>query len=248
MKLVQLNIWMGYLLHSALDFIEREDPDIVCVQEVMGTDTGTPLFDIYQTHEQLAALFPFNFFAPTYTFEAFGEEIRYGNATYSKLPLDNQKTDFTYGEFTEHQTFKDFQKNIRNLQRCTITLPGGKSFGLANHHGYHDFNRDGTPEADSSMRSVAHCLQEVTSPLVLCGDFNMNAASSVLRELDVLQVRNLTQEAAIPTTLSSASRIKDKLACDYILVSHNIKVKSFYAAEELVSDHKALVLEFELNA
>lgn len=247
MKLLQLNIWMGYLLHSALDFIEHEDPDIICAQEVMSADMASSLFDIYQTHEQLAALFPYQFFAPTYTFDAFGETIRYGNAIYAKFPFSDQRVDFTFGEYTEQQTFKNFQNNIRNLQRCTVTLPDGKTFSLANHHGYHDLNRDGTPEADSSMRRVAACLQETPAPLLLCGDFNMNATSSVLRELDGLKLRNLTQEAGIPTTLSSVSRIKENLACDYILASPEVQVKTFGASDSLVSDHKALVLEFELR-
>jgi endonuclease/exonuclease/phosphatase family metal-dependent hydrolase len=48
--------------------------------------------------------------------------------------------------------------------------------------------------------------------------------------------------------LSSVHRadIRNKVACDYVFTSTDIKIINFGVSDTLVSDHKALILEFEI--
>lgn len=246
MKIIQLNIWLGHLLNPALAFIDREDPDILCAQEVYSSEAGLGLFDAYQTHQRLSELFPYQFFASTFSHQVLGETVEYGNAIYSKFPIHDESVDFTHGHYVENQTVKNFAHNIRSVQQCKVTLPDGKTISIANHHGYHSTNFSGTDESVASMRQAARSLQKAQAPLIFCGDLNVNQTSQTVHELDVLKLRNLAAEFELTTTLSSAHRFTHNLTCDYIFVTPSIKVDNFYASDAVVSDHKALILDFEI--
>jgi len=246
MKVIQLNIWLGHLLNPALAFIDRENPDILCAQEVYSSEISSGLFDTYQTHERLSERFPYQFFASTFSQQVLGENVEYGNAIYSKYPIFDEKVDFTHNQYTSNQTIKTFVRNIRSIQQCKITLPGGNTVTLANHHGFRDPNSDGTDESVASMLKAVASLQKADAPLIFCGDLNVNQTSKTVHELDTLQLRNLSAEFKLNTTLSSAHRLTHNLACDYIFVSPSIKVDNFYASDSVVSDHKALILDFEI--
>jgi len=246
MKVIQLNIWLGHLLNPALAFIDRENPDILCAQEVFSCEAGLGLFDYYQTHQRLFERFPYQFFASTFSLQVLGEPVEYGNAIYSKFPIHDESVDFTHGQYTQNQTVKNFEHNIRSVQQCKVTLPDGKTISIANHHGFHGTNFNGTDASVASMRKVATSLQAADTPLIFCGDLNVNQASQTAHELDILKLRNLAAEFEIKTTLSSAHRLALELACDYIFVSPSIKVDKFYASDAVVSDHKALILDFEI--
>lgn len=242
MKVIQLNLWLGHLLHSAHAFIEAESPDVLCAQEVYSCEKGVGLLPEYQSHEALSKLFPYHFFAPTFSAEIYGEEVQYGNAIYSKFPISNQSTIFTCGTYASDQTIKDFKKNIRNLQICSIEPENGSVITIANHHGYHDLNFDGTDEAVASIQMLVESLRPIKGKVIFCGDLNASQTSRTVRELDALGMRNLSIEHRLTTTLSSVHRFNHDLACDYILLSPDIEVSEFYSSDTLVSDHKALVL------
>ena len=246
MKLLQLNFWLGNLMHPAFQFIEAEQPDIICAQEILSSDVANPLYDTYQLHQRLSERYAYSFFAPTYGFISFGEKVELGNAIYSKYPLDNQQIVFSHGEYVPLQNVGSYARNIRNLQTCLVALPDGSKLFVANHHGFHDLDPSGNEETSEAMRKVASTLAQINGPLIFAGDLNINPSSQALTELKGLGLRNLTQEKAIATTLGPLSRVPNDVACDYIFVSKAVEVIDFYVSEESVSDHKAVVLKFEL--
>lgn len=245
-KIMQLNIWMGHLMDPALAYIKAEATDIVCAQEVLSCERGLGLFGSFQTHQRLCEIFPFHFFAPTFSFQALGEEVTYGNAVYSKYPLTNVQTTFTSGNYAPDQTVRNATGNIRNIQTCEVTFPNGDMLTVANHHGYHDLDHAYEAESTESMRKVVATLRAIKGPLVFCGDLNLDHTYKAFAELDALHLRNLTDESEAETTLSSVHRLGRNLISDYIFVSPDIVVKSFAAPEVIVSDHKPLVLGIEL--
>lgn len=244
MKVIQLNLWLGHLLHPALSFVKHEDPDILCAQEVYSCENGIGLLAEYQTHQQLSKIFPHSFYAPTFSAQVYGEVAHYGNAIYSKFPITNQSITFTWGEFSEGQTIQGFKKNSRNLQVCDITMGAGRAVTVANHHGYHNLNFKGTDEAVASMQKVASSLKQFDRDLIFCGDLNASTTSNTICELDGLNLINLSLENKLKTTLSSVHRFKRNLVCDYIFVSPALKVNSFQAADTLASDHLPLILDY----
>lgn len=96
------------------------------------------------------------------------------------------------------------------------------------------------------MHKTKLSLEKVTGPLILCGDLNVNPTSATLRDLDSLNLKNLTVDFGLTTTLSSAHRLNRDLVSDYILVSPTLAVASFYMPEMMVSDHNALVVMIDV--
>jgi endonuclease/exonuclease/phosphatase family metal-dependent hydrolase len=246
-KLIQINVWLGNLMPSLFKFLEQEQPDIICTQEILSTSLSLPMLPNYQIQERLSERFAYQFFAPTLSFMVAGSEVVLGNAVYSQHPIENPRTVFTYGEYLARQEASNFEDNVRNLQLCEIHA-GDKVLTVANHHGYHELDPLGSAQTIESMQRAAAALASVNGPLIICGDFNINPASPAMREFDNLKLHNLTTEYQVDSTLSPASRVEHPVICDYIFTSDGIKVKSFEAADQIVSDHKALTVEFDLES
>ena len=252
MKLVQLNIWQGRLLRQAIDLLEDEQPDIICLQEVHSCEQDTsPLFEFFeflQSLEAIQAKFPgyHTFFAPTYDMTILGSKILYGNAVLSRYPIVNQDTFFISGEYRSYQTLEDFELNTRSLQRAIIQLDDGRSLCLLNHHGYWASNPLGSETTVGKMQAVADIIASSPSPLIFAGDLNITPDSPAMQPVHKL-LRNLTQENRVATTLSPIRKLPD-VACDHICISEGIDVQNFVVSERVVSDHKALILEFSLTA
>lgn len=248
MKIVQINIWGGHLLQPLLKFITSEQADIVCAQEVVHAKSTNSLFDYLSALNAIkeAGHFDYAYFAPTFSFKALGEEVEFGNAILSKFPLDNQQTVFVNGSYAKNQSMSNLDANARNLQLCTITI-NSKTINLANHHGFHDLNPNGTEMGKQNMNRVAQILNPHTESLIFCGDLNVIPSSETLKELDVLGLNNQTTISNLDTTLSSVHRAHPlPVVCDYIMTSKDIMVQTFASLEAIVSDHKALILEFQV--
>ncbi len=255
MKIIQLNIEFGYRLPQILDFISAEQPDLMCCQEVLSTNKTiplSPLMDSLQSLERIKKAGGFNhhFFAPTWGAGIFGIRMEMGNAIFSKFPLQNPQIIFISKAYKTTQTVDDYNSNIRNLQICSVLLGGSsKKLTIANHHGYivpkSHLGNKGTLKF---TQKLADNLRMFTGSLILCSDLNITKESPAFAPIARLGLRNLTAEHHIKTTLSEVHRApnKDSVACDYILCSDNIKVNRFSVSNKIVSDHRALILEFDI--
>lgn len=250
MKVVQVNAWKGYLIQPLMEFIRQEQPDILCSQEVSSSSRPNPLFHIFQNLEYIkeAGDFEYTFFSPTSSFDAFGAKVDTGNAIFSKIPFVNQRTEFINEKYNPDQTVLDFRFNITNIQICELQLPNNQKLAVANYHGYHDVNPLGTERTIECSKEVAKILNPLKDSLLLCGDFNISPESPAFKPINSLDLINPTVENGIKTTLSKVHRIsnRDKTVCDYILHSPKVKVGKFTVSDKIVSDHKALILEFDL--
>lgn len=124
---------------------------------------------------------------------------------------------------------------------------------IANHHAYIHVGDPltshlGSSESLNLLQKVADNLRPFTESLIFCGDLNISKESPNLKPIAELGLRNLTIENNVPTTLSKVHHadVRDTVACDYILCSQNIEVKNFSVSDKIVSDHRALILEFEI--
>lgn len=250
MKIIQINVEFGNKLPSLLELIAAEKPDIICAQEVQSTKVAVPLAENFQTLEfiKTAGNFEHVFFSPTWGGEMFGTTLDIGNAIFSKLPLKEQETIFTCGRYKPRQMVDDWTLNIRNVQLAKTDL-GPNSLVIANHQGYLVRNSAvGGEETIKYSKALAAALKPHMDCLIMCGDLNIIKESPGFAPIAELGLRNLTAENNTKTTLSSAHRAlnKDSVACDYVLCSKSIAVKNFRAVDKVVSDHKALILEFDI--
>ncbi len=247
MKLLQLNLWMGRLTPQILKLIEAEQPDIITAQEVFDC-TGPVVFpdntfDIFGQIKNIG--YEHTYFSPTWSMEVAHETAPFGNAVFSKFPIIHQETTFINGEYVEDLTPERRVPNSRNLQ-TTLLQVGEATLCVINHHGYWEITPEGSETSIEKMKLVVEQAQKHADlPLIFAGDLNLNASAPAMRVFDNF-LEDLTATHQVSTTLSVLGKVPN-VACDHVLVNDRISVRDFRVCEEIVSDHKALVVEFDLK-
>jgi endonuclease/exonuclease/phosphatase family metal-dependent hydrolase len=248
LKIVQLNIWQGRLLNQIIAFLEHEKPDIICLQEVYSSGLETPLLPFFSGLEHIQRTFPeyHTFFSPISSMDVLGLKVSYGNAILSRFPLEDTETFEINGSYQFVHTPDEMDSNTRNLQRVSVVAPES-SFTLLNHHGYWEPSAVGSDITAAKMQLVADIVSKSHQPLVLVGDLNIAPHSPAMAPIQA-QLRDLTQEYKLSSTLSKLSRIQD-VPCDHICVSKDILVDELRSdSSELLSDHLPLILEFRVKS
>ncbi|HEY1096153.1 MAG TPA: endonuclease/exonuclease/phosphatase family protein [Alphaproteobacteria bacterium] len=237
MKLIQLNLWDGRLIRNIEQFLQDQQPDILCLQEL----------EFYPDHADwhLAALkkvtgLEHHYFSRALGYKHFGKDCEWGNCIISRYPLLDKHSHFVHGEYDpDWYIGKDFNK--RNVQSARVETPAG-TFNIVNHHGLHvPGTKLGNDLITSVMQGIYDHIVTLGGPTILTGDFNLAPESPSLNVLND-NMRNLCVENNIETTRNfTAKRLVE--VCDYIYVSRDIKVKNFYVPDDIMSDHQPLVLE-----
>lgn len=243
MKLMQLNIWFGRLDQAALNLIKQESPDILCLQEA--SSIKGKVGGVFLTIEEIVQHTDLKhvFMSPMFHFRYMHRTMKFGNAILSKQDFVNTETIFTNKEVNLDFDFDIHDYNIRNLQHAALKV-SGKALHVLNHHGHHVPNhKNGDANTMRQMKQIAEYIKTLDGPVVLTGDFNLAPSSE---SLDVINdvLKNLSVENKLTTTRTALTHKTE--VCDYIFVNKQVKTKSFSASSEVVSDHKALILEFQL--
>ncbi len=248
MRLLQVNIWQGKLSREVLELVATLQPDIISLQEAFSSEQEVAVpdrmlncFELIQQQSGLA----YSFFSPTYAADYATVNAKFGNGIISRFPLADTKTIFINGSYTPDynpSTYID-GNNIRNLQIATVQAEQ-QAFVLANHHAYWLPDPLGDAVSLESMKRVKQNLETVSLPLIFAGDLNVRPESPSMRVFDGF-LEDLTATHKLPTTLSSLGKAKN-VACDHVLISPAITVNNYGVRDELVSDHLAIVLDFEV--
>ena len=116
---------------------------------------------------------------------------------------------------------------------------------LCNFHGLwvRDIFKQDNQQRLEQSKQIRTLLNNLDGEKIICGDFNIVTESQSIAILEK-GMRNLIKEFNITSTRSS-HYTKDLKFADYILVSAGIKVKDFKVLQDEVSDHLALMLNFE---
>jgi endonuclease/exonuclease/phosphatase family metal-dependent hydrolase len=248
MKLIQVNIWQGRILRNLLKFLEAEQPDIICMQEVLSSPVKMPAWDIAQSLESIRKVTGLQhaFYAPTWGFRLMDAKVYHGNAILSRYPLLNQQTIFTNGSFEEEVVNNPYLNNVRNAQIARVQAEEG-SFTLVNHHAHWEPSAQGSATSVERLQRLATAITSIEGPLVVAGDFNVHPTSEAIQRFEEKTgLRNLTREHKVVKTLSELGHPVE-VACDYIFINEAITEQRFEVSNTLVSDHKALIFEFGLS-
>jgi endonuclease/exonuclease/phosphatase family metal-dependent hydrolase len=242
MKLIQVNIWGGRISGRLLDFIKEEKPDILCLQEVISYDSGESI--LFAPLEEIQKISNLNHvaFGAKISFNYMLGQAKFGNAILSRYPITEEAIEFTNLEFTEGFNFEQHDYNVRNLVRTKLVTDVG-AVNVLTHHGHHvPYHKDGNEETSRQMQQVASHIKDLDGPIILTGDFNLSPNS---KSLDVFNnLVNLPTKYDLKTTRNILTNKSE--VCDYIFVNKDVVVKSFVASEKVVSDHQALILEFDI--
>lgn len=242
MKILQLNVWMGKIEGNLKRFLENNDFDVICMQEVMASSDRQKhltylCFDLVKI--QAACRLPYVFFSPNWSFDLAGGECGFGNLILSRIPMVETHSEFTSGEFRNHVTL-DTPSNCLNIQIAKLE----NGLTIVNHHGFWRPQPMGDEESIKAFENVARLVRTIDGPVVMCGDLNIVHESPAMRPLDFL--RDLTHENSIQTTLSGL-KFDGNVPCDHILVNDEIDAKNFTVYPDLVSDHLALSVDVNIK-
>ena len=238
LKILQLNAWTGRIKGAIIDFIKNGDFDVVCLQEAVWSDDIT-LTNFFATVDEIKEKcgYPYDVRGSNWGMRIFSENniMEQGNVILSRKPFESTEVKDIDGEYQIASTIEDFHYHL--LTALKVKIDGLTIF---NYHGYWDKNPLGNQETVRVTKKLAEFIKESDSPLVLCSDFNIIHESPAMRELDFLH--DLTHEYRIDNTLAGL-KFDGKVACDHIMITDDIEVKSFTVEDRIVSDHKALVAE-----
>ncbi len=243
MKVVQLNIWGGKLKNEIINFLKHEDADIVCLQEVFDYG-GSGYAYLTMLNEIISATdYEHSYFSPTLSTSYMEQVVEFGNAILSKKSFNNKSTIFTHGSYIEKYDVVKDDYNIRNFQHVILSEKN-KNLNVINHHGYHvKTTKLGNKKSEKSVEIIDNYIEKLTGPVIVTGDFNVYPESETLSGLNSRLI-NLPKKNKIESTYTTFGG--PYKVCDYVFVSDDIVVVDFQVSEQIVSDHKALILEFEL--
>ena len=238
MKILQLNVWTGRMKGTLIDFFKENNFDVICLQEAVWCDKDDLLGNFTITLDQIKEFsgLKYDFRSANFEVDAFNTRVFQGNAILSREKLSEKNVEIVHGKFLELNNLKDIKKQGYTLQM--VKLPNG--LNIVNHHGYWLPTPLGDDKTVAVMKKVAADVKNLDGPVVMCGDLNISYESPAMRELDFLH--DLTHKNRVKNTLNGL-KFTGKVACDHILVSDLKMVKKFKVLDDLISDHKGLVVE-----
>ena len=254
MKIIQINAWCGRLTPTMIRLIQEENPDIVCMQEVfLPKERIIGAFeDQYNFLEEIVSKTDLKnmFFSPTWGFKIGGTKVDVGNCIISKHKITNKHSQFTNGKYHVRNGRKAGIPNTR-LWQCAVIETPGSDITAFNYHGYLAIgNPNGDEKTISTLKSLRDAVINTPGLKIICGDFNIKPGSDGVNFFNDNGLVNLVEKYNVETTLSELHRApkedRSSVACDFIYSSPEILVKSFVVSEAPVSDHSALILEFDL--
>lgn len=244
MRIITLNVWQGKLRPKLFAFLEREahTTDIFCFQEMINVPGVSP--DRSDLFSRVVEALP-DFQGFFESAEDKGNGIEMGLAIFVKrmVPVDEEGDFFVYR--TRNAMVGDDGRTLgKNIQ--FVEFPrSGKEVTVINFHGiWMGDGRKDTEDRITQAKKMKEFLRTIDGAKIVCGDFNLTRDTQSLAILDE-GMRNLIKEAgAISTRPEKYFPYPDKF-CDYILVDNNVTVKHFEVMPDIVSDHLALLLDFE---
>jgi endonuclease/exonuclease/phosphatase family metal-dependent hydrolase len=242
MKILQLNIWGGRLGAQIKMVINREQPDIVCFQEAIQVPGGRAmLFDELSEIAQ-DTHFEHTYFTPCTSWSLMNREAHSGLAILSRLPFLETKDTFLHGSLVSQFDKLTMRDNIQNLQHVTVSHED-RPLHVLNYHGHHvREHKDGNDETLRQCRMIAEYVEKLEGRVILCGDFNLKPESESLEQINKLLVNHAKEHKVLTTRTLLTPKTE---VCDYIFTSKDIVVQNFSVLDDIASDHKALVVEFE---
>lgn len=243
MKILQLNVWMGKVEGNLRRFLESNEFDVICMQEVFASQSREEhlsrlCFDLSRIIK--ASGLSHVFFSPNWSSKIAGGDMELGNLILSRIPFIETFSEFVNGEYHDNTILGEKVGNNLNIQIAKLE----NGFTVVNHHGFWRPDPMGDDDTIKAFTKVGQIVRRLDNgPLVMCGDLNIIHDSPAMRPLDFL--RDLTHDHNIKTTLSRL-KYDGEVACDHILVNERVKVYDFKIHPDLVSDHLALSANLEV--
>jgi endonuclease/exonuclease/phosphatase family metal-dependent hydrolase len=243
MKLLSLNVWQGRLERVLLKHLEALEVDFACMQEAV--DISGQSLGLVTSYQKVGKSLKLDqqFFSQLISTKFGNKDMVFGNVTYSSVPFAQTSEVFTRGHHSRDHDFDAEDYNIRAFQHTVIVI-NGKKLNLINHHGHHiDEHKLGDSETERQVSQIIDYIQGLDGAVILCGDFNLSPESQSIKLIEA-SLENMSTKYSLNTTRSNLTYKKE--VCDYIFVNDQIKVNNFAMDTTIISDHNALIIDFDL--
>ncbi len=260
-KLSSLNVWGGTIYEELIEYIKKQskDTDIFCFQEVFHSKeskiSNGVKTDLYDNLLKILPEFT-GFYAPIIT--GYDTQVKvdfdlaFGQATFVRknVELISEETYFVHGEYDFAppaiiEGITDGMDLPRNIH-CIKIKVNGKEVLIGNFHGYWmPGAKTDSSQSIAQIEAILKIYDSFEGPKIITGDFNLRPDTKSIGILEE-KMTNLIKEFGIGTTRSTHYKKTTEKFADYILISDEIKVKSFDVPNETVSDHLPLLLEFTI--
>jgi endonuclease/exonuclease/phosphatase family metal-dependent hydrolase len=265
MRIISLNAWGGTLHAPLLAFLAGDQPDILCLQEVVHTPATTRDWLTYRDGDhvlpqranllaEVARALPDH--AATFCPAARGDlwdgdtpvPSFWGLATFihRAIPVTRQAQDFVHGAYG-HDGYGPHPRS-RSAHAVRVHDPAsGRPISVTQMHGLRDLSgKHDTPARLEQAHRLRELSRRVTDPgclAVICGDFNVTPDSATFALLTEDGFTDLVTTRGFPGTRTS-HYTKPERHADYMLVNNTAAVRAFtvITAPE-ISDHCPLELE-----
>lgn len=240
-KLVSVNIELTKHLDLVREFLQKEKPDVVCLQEVYESD-------LKDFAKQLGMLEVF----AQMSLIGYGEYTKsplfpYGVGILSALPIQGVWKTYYSGSEEEAKT-REFQGNSSEDPHPLLRIQaqkGGSSFTIATTHFTWTPNGDSSDLQKEHLQSLLVVLQEIPD-IIFTGDLNAPRGRAIFDTLAKYYKDNIPEHY---TTSIDADihRNGDKIRGEPLMVDA-LFTTSHYGCENArlqdgVSDHMAIVAE-----
>lgn len=246
-KIVNLNVWLGgKLMPQILDFLHKENADILNIQEARNGNNQLPENQTESVIKNSLG-YKYSSFAPAF-FDT-EENSESGNLIVSKYPILKTKTTFFYGKYSEYthgQNYKYFSTLPRNVQLAQIDLGPAviNDFNLQGVWGYK--NGSDNPERLEMSKIIVKQIEGLKN-VVMTGDFNCQEGTESTNNIEKHVVNIFKGERKSTfNMLQKKDQGYSTSIVDFIFASKELKLISKSMPQVDISDHLPLVATFAL--
>jgi endonuclease/exonuclease/phosphatase family metal-dependent hydrolase len=228
-KVLSWNIWRGKNFPEVIEFLKKEQPDLIGLQEVLEDEEHT---------EKLAKELGFYyFFGKAFTTDRHETVFTLGNAVLSRFPILESRIIMLSG-------LEDYQRSSatepRNVTLIKVRVKD-QELTFATTHLAHSL--DNVP-SELRTKQTKNLMKEVDKEsLILCGDFNSLPDDPAIKLLE----ESLINTDSDPSKKTWVDKDGDHFRIDYILTSKDLKNNTFQVLESDASDHKPISVDIELH-
>ena len=249
MKLITLNCEGKKHLDKIQNFIEQENPSVLCLQEICADDAE----NIYRINKFASFTFSMN---SRNTYSGSDSVAIEGNALFSRYEQTSYETHYYHEcvrdsvvDASTHQSHRDTES--RNIQIASITGAFEQPVRIANTH--FTWSPDGMPSVFQFLDlPMVMKFFDDNMPTLLCGDFNIPRKQNKLYQ-DILDngfVDHIPTETITSLDMSlhrckNDTILVNKLSqymVDYVFSKHMTDFHPVVKQVFGISDHSAFVL------
>ncbi len=254
LKFVQINIYKGKYLEALVDFLKKEDPDFISVQEltygVMNyfEDKKADLFELLKSRLGLKGVSNFDW-------KVKDADTSLGNGVFSRYPIKDHHVLTLREAEPVKLAFAESEKGFPTAPRHLIVATcdfNGTDIRVMSWHAAWTAPPTDTEETLRQAEMVRDYLVDLNKgkrPFLLGGDLNSTPDRRTIQMISEVAINTMVNTSIVSTLHPKIHKISPKdLLVDYVFTSKHFELKSIRVPEVTVSDHLPVVTVLEFKS